>query len=55
MVPLYNITGLLYGQMLPLLFLTLTTLVVIEASGAATDTVSFPRLNGTNADQVFFF
>ena len=54
MVHMYNATGLLYGQMLPLLFLTLTTLVIIEASGAATDRVMFPHLKGESADQVLF-
>ena len=53
MVHMYIVTGLLYGQMLPLLLLTLTTLVIIEASGAATDRVMFPHLNGASADQVF--
>ena len=55
MVQMYNVAGLLYGQMLPLLLLTLTTLVIIEASGAATDRVMFPQLKGASADQVFYF
>ena len=46
------ILGLLYGQMLPLLLLTLLTIVLIEASGAATDMVLFPRLKDSNDDQV---
>ena len=53
MMYLYKITGLMYGQLGPILFLTLTTLVIIEASGAATDTISYPSLKGTNKDQVF--
>ena len=55
MVQMYNVAGLLYGQMLPLLLLTLTTLVIIEASGAATDRVMFPQLKGASTDQVSFF
>ena len=45
MVHMYIVTGLLYGQMIPFLLLTLTTLVIIEASSAATDRVMFPHLN----------
>ena len=54
LVNLYTIKGLLYGQMVPLLLFTVLTLVIAEASGAATDKMMYPLLKGTNEDQVCY-